>query len=285
MTPRKGIPSLQQMKQEGQKIIMLTAYDYPMARLLDPFVDILLVGDSLGCVIQGKSNTLQVTLDQMIYHSEMVVRGTEQSIIVGDMPFGTFHQSIDKTSEAAVRLMKEAGVHAVKIEGGQRSVKYIEALTQVHIPVMGHIGLTPQSVNKFGGHKVQGRTEEEGQQILEDALAVEEAGVFSVVLEGIPIDLAAKITEALKIPTIGIGAGPHCDGQVLVSYDMLGFNEFAAPMKFTKEYGVLRDVIRKGVQQYVEEVKTNLFPTALHGYKSSKKKENPTNDPSRLIAT
>lgn len=270
MTKRKGIPSLQQMKYEQKKIIMLTAYDYPMARLLDPFVDILLVGDSLGCVIQGKADTLQVTLEQMIYHCEMVVRATNQAIVVGDMPFGTFHQSIDKTSEAAVRLMKEAGVHAVKIEGGVRSVRYIEALTNVHIPVMGHIGLTPQSINKFGGNKVQGQTEKESKQLLEDALAVQEAGVFAVVLEGIPLELAAQVTQALDIPTIGIGAGVLCDGQVLVTHDMLGFNENSAPMKFTKEFGVIREVVRQGVQSYVEEVRSGVFPTMGHSYKSKK---------------
>jgi 3-methyl-2-oxobutanoate hydroxymethyltransferase len=268
MAKRKSIPVLQNMKLTNQKLLMLTAYDYPLARLLDPFVDILLVGDSLACVVQGRADTLPVTLDQMVYHCEMVVRATQQSLVVGDMPFGTFHQSVDYAAKSAIRLVKEAGVHAVKIEGGVRSVPYIEALTNVHIPVMGHIGLTPQSIHKFGGNKIQGRTEEAGKEVLEDALAVESAGAFALVLEGIPADLAGKITAKLQIPTIGIGAGPDCDGQVLVTHDLLGLNEQRAPMKFTKEYVALREIIQNAVQQYVREVREGLFPAEEHSYGS-----------------
>lgn len=254
----------------GDKLVMLTAYDTTMARLLDEAVDLLLVGDSLGCVVHGQPTTLGVTLDEMIYHSKMVTRGAGHALVVGDLPFGSYQVSVEDGLRSAIRLVKEAGVGAVKLEGGVRVQGTIEAIVSAGIPVMGHIGLTPQSYHAMGGHKVQGKTRAAAERLLADALAVEEAGAFAVVFEGIPAELAAELTARLTIPTIGIGAGLGCDGQVLVINDMLGFNEAPAPMRFNKEYASVRDVIREAVQRYAGEVRSGAFPEDKHSFSSPK---------------
>ena len=250
-------------KESGEKITSLTAYDFPFARILDQEgIDMILVGDSLGMVVQGKENTLPVTMDELLYHTRMVVRGTERAMVVGDMPFMSYQVSLEAALENAGRFLKEAGASAVKLEGGADVCHVISALTKAGIPVQGHIGLTPQSVHQMGGFKVQ-RDEE---RLLQDALDVEAAGAFSVVLEGIPSPIAEKITNTLKIPTIGIGAGSACDGQILVLHDMLGINDRFLP-KFVKKYADLAGEARKGLQGYISEVKGGSFPSDEYEYK------------------
>ena len=263
MAPRISTSALMKKKQDGQKITALTAYDYPFARILDQEgIDVILVGDSLGMVVQGKENTLPVTMDEIIYHTAMVVRGTERAMVVGDMPFMSYHASLDKAVENGGRFLKEAGAGAVKLEGGADVCPVINALAKAGIPVQAHIGLTPQSVHQMGGFKVQ-RDED---RLLQDAKDVEAAGAFSVVLEGIPSPIAAKITETLSIPTIGIGAGPDCDGQILVLHDMLGINDRFLP-KFVKKYADIAGEARKGLQGYISEVKAGTFPSDEYEYK------------------
>ena len=258
-------PELVQMKRRGQRITCLTAYDYSFARILDAAgVDILLVGDSLGCVIQGQPNTLPVTLDEMLYHTRSVVRGRTRALVVGDMPFLSFQVSTAKAVRNAGRFLQEAGAEAVKLEGGVDMQQTIAAIVRAGIPVMGHVGLTPQSVHRFGGYKVQGKNNRE--DILRDALAVEEAGAFAVVLEGIPADLATLISERLSIPTIGIGAGPNCDGQVLVIHDMLGIFDDFIP-KFVKRYADLKGVITGAVEAFIHDVREQKFPAEEHSFK------------------
>lgn len=261
--PRATITDLQKKKVEGKKITMLTAYDFPFASLVDKAgIDMILVGDSLGVVVQGKENTLPVTMDQMVYHTDMVVRGTENAFIVGDMPFMSYQVSKKEAIYNAGRFIKEGGCQAVKLEGGASVEKTIEAIAGSDIPVMAHIGLTPQSVHKMGGFKVQKETD----RLLKDARAVEEAGAFSVVLEGIPGELAKKITEEISIPTIGIGAGVHCDGQVLVLHDLLGLFDRFVP-KFIKRYTNLGEEALSAIRQYKEEVEKGEFPGQEHTFK------------------
>ena len=273
MNPQKvTVPEILKRKREGRKISMLTAYDYPFARILDEAgVDVLLVGDTLGMVVQGLETTLPVTVDEIVYHCRMVARGRSRALVVGDLPFLSYQVSVEKALENAGRLLKDGGAEAVKLEGGVAMADTIAALSAVDIPVMGHVGLTPQSVHRMGGHKVQGKKHGKGagerERVVEDALAVQEAGAFAVVLEGIPLDLAAEITERLEIPTIGIGAGVHCDGQVLVLHDLLGLFDRFAP-KFSKRYVNLKEIVGGAVQDYVREVESGEFPTDAHSFHS-----------------
>ena len=257
---------LRRMKAKGQKITMLTAYDAVFARLLDRSgVDVLLVGDSLGMVVQGRKDTLKVTVDQIAYHGAAVTRATERAHVVLDMPFLSYHVSIEDAVRNAGKLIQEGGGHAVKLEGGKERADTIRAVVAAQIPVMGHIGLTPQSVHVMGGFKVQGRSREAGERILADALAVQEAGAYAIVLEGIPAELAAEITDALDIPTIGIGAGSACDGQVLVVTDMLGLEEDFKP-KFVRRFADLGTVVREAVGSYIEDVRSGAFPDEAHSF-------------------
>jgi 3-methyl-2-oxobutanoate hydroxymethyltransferase len=257
---RVNINQIKEMKQKGEKITMLTAYDTPFARILDEAgVDILLVGDSVGSVVAGYPNTLPVTIDEMIYHTRAVVTGTERALVVIDMPFMSYQISIEDAKRNAGRMIKESGAEAVKLEGGVNMKEAIKAIVDIDIPVMGHIGLTPQSIHQMGGHKVQGKVEEQKQKIMADAVAVEEAGAFSVVMECIPTELAQEITEQLSIPTIGIGAGIHCDGQVLVIHDLLGLMGDFRP-KFVKSYVNLQQAITQAVKEYMDEVRKKKFP-------------------------
>jgi 3-methyl-2-oxobutanoate hydroxymethyltransferase len=255
------IHTLQKKKAAGDKITMLTCYDATFARLLDDAgVDVMLVGDSLGMVVQGNSTTLPVTLDEVIYHTRAVVRGTRRAQVVGDMPFMSYQTSVEEAMRAAGRLMKEGGAEAVKLEGGAQHAELVRRLVASGIPVMGHIGLTPQSFHQMGGFKVQGRDKGTAERLLADARTLEEAGAYAIVLEGIPLEVAETITAALGVPTIGIGAGPHCDGQVLVIYDLLGMNEDFKP-KFVKRYENFAVRIRTAVDEYIDEVKTGQFPS------------------------
>ena len=266
MSDKVTVPGIMAMKEQDKKITMLTAYDTPFARILDQTgVDILLVGDSVGSVVAGYPNTLPVTIDEMIYHTRAVVKGTERSLVVIDMPFMSYQINIEDAKRNAGRMIKESGAEAVKLEGGVNMKETIEAIVAIDIPVMGHIGLTPQSVHQMGGFKVQGKVEEQKQKIIADAVAVEEAGAFSVVLECIPTELAQEITEQLSIPTIGIGAGAHCDGQVLVIHDLLGLLGDFRP-KFVKSYVDLRAVISQAVEEFMQEVKKGAFPTEKHSF-------------------
>jgi 3-methyl-2-oxobutanoate hydroxymethyltransferase len=250
------------------KITCLTAYDYPTARLLDDAgVDILLVGDSLGMVVLGYDSTLPVTLDEMIHHTRAVRRGTSRALLVADMPFGSFHVSLDESVRNAVRLVKEAGAEAVKIEGGERRIELIARLVEAEIPVMGHVGLTPQSINALGGFHVQGKTTEAARQLERDARAVEAAGAFSIVLESVPRKLAAAITEKLHIPTIGIGAGPDCDGQVLVFHDFAGLTVGHTP-KFARKYAQLGAELSRASTEFCEDVRSGRFPSDAESYHS-----------------
>ncbi|HZP43407.1 MAG TPA: 3-methyl-2-oxobutanoate hydroxymethyltransferase [Candidatus Binatia bacterium] len=264
------VPEIQRMKGAGERITMVTAYDYPFARLLDEAnVDMLLVGDTLGMVVQGHETTLPVTLDEIIYHTRMVARGRRRALVVGDMPFGSYQTGPARAVESAVRLVKEGGAEAVKLEGGLVVAPTIAAITAIDIPVMAHIGLTPQSVHRMGGHKVQGRKRGKApgarERLIDDAKAVERAGAFAVVLEGIPLELAGEITDMLTIPTIGIGAGVHCDGQVLVLHDLLGLSTWAP--RFAKRYAELGREVVRAASAYVGEVKAGTFPDEEHSYK------------------
>jgi 3-methyl-2-oxobutanoate hydroxymethyltransferase len=264
--PKVTVQTLAKMKAEHRKISMLTAYDASFARLVDQAgVDIILVGDSLGMVVQGGGNTLPVTMDEMIYHCRSVVRGTERAQVVGDMPFMSYQASIEDGIRNAGRLVKEGGVEAVKLEGGADYAELAARLVKIGIPVMGHIGLTPQSLHAMGGFKVQGRSQAQAKRLLDDARALEQAGCYAIVLEGMPLELAQEITEGISIPTIGIGAGVHCDGQVLVIYDLLGMNEEFRP-KFVKRYDNLAVRIRTAVEQYITEVRTGQFPDEDHSF-------------------
>ena len=254
------IPELYKKKAEGKKISMLTAYDFPFAQMADEAgMDILLVGDSLGVVVQGLDNTLPVTLDEMLYHTRMVARAAKNSLVVGDMPFLSYQVSIEDGIRNAGLFLK-AGASAVKLEGGASVCDLIAALSRYDIPVMAHIGLTPQSIHRMGGFKVQGKDDAQAQKLIADAHAVEEAGAFAVVLEGVPRQVAKKITEELSIPTIGIGAGPDCDGQVLVMHDLLGIFDRFVP-KFVKRYANIKADAIKAIAQYKSEVESGEFPS------------------------
>ncbi len=261
------VPHILKMKQGGELITCLTAYDYSLARILDEAgVEMLLVGDSLGCVVQGNHNTLAVTMDEMVYHTRLVARGRKRALLIGDMPFLSYQVSKEQALGNAGRFLQEGGAEAVKLEGGVSIRETIAAIVDAGIPVMGHIGLTPQSVHRFGGYKIQGREKERRDAVLYDALAVEEAGAFSVVLEGMPLDLAREITDRLTIPTIGIGAGVHCDGQVLVLHDMLGLFDDFKP-KFVKQYVNLKASVTGAVKDFIGEVKERKFPAEEHSFK------------------
>ncbi len=254
------------MKKDGTKIACLTAYDYLTAKLLDRSgVDIILVGDSLGMVFQGHETTLPVTLDEMIYHTKAVLRGVKRAMVILDMPFMSYQATAEEGFRNAGRVMKETGAGGVKFEGGERIANLVRMTTKAGIPVMGHLGLTPQSIHQFGGYQPRGATVEEANQILKDAEILQEEGAFSIVLEKIPATLAAKVTSAVKIPTIGIGAGPDCDGQVLVVSDMLGVYEEFRP-RFVRRYAQLADTIRKAVAEYVNDVKNKNFPSKEESY-------------------
>jgi 3-methyl-2-oxobutanoate hydroxymethyltransferase len=260
------IHELLQRKPKGERIVMLTCYDALFARLLDASgVDILLVGDSVNQVLAGRDSTLSATLDQMIYHTAMVRRGAERALVICDLPFLTYQVTTEDALRNAGRVMQATGCHGVKLEGGRPMAPTVRALVDIGIPVMGHLGLTPQSVHALGGYRVQGRDEVAAQRIKDDAKALEEAGAFAVVLELVPAPLASEITKALTIPTIGIGAGPACDGQVLVLHDMLGLNDrFSA--KFVKKYAELAEDVRDAVRRFGDEVREGRYPDAAHSF-------------------
>ncbi len=254
------------MKATGEKIAMLTAYDFLVAKYLDQVgTDIILVGDSLGNVVHGYETTLPVTVDDMIYHAKAVKRAVRNALIVVDMPFMSFQTSVDEAVKNAGRIMKEVGVGAVKLEGGEYIAQIVQHLVKIGIPVMGHLGLTPQSINKFGTYEVRARDRQEADEILRDAKVLADAGVFAIVLEKIPAKLARKITESVPVPTIGIGAGPHCDGQVLVVYDMLGLTEEFKP-RFVRRYAELAVTMRDAFRTYISDVKSERFPTEKESY-------------------
>lgn len=254
------------MKQTGEKIAMLTAYDFLMAKLLDQVgVDIILVGDSLGNVVQGHATTLPVTVDDMIYHAKAVKRAVKNGLIVVDMPFMSYQTSIDDAVRNCGRVMKEVGVGAVKLEGGKYVADIVRHLVEIGIPVMGHLGLTPQAINKFGTYEVRAQDKQEASELLRDAKILQEAGAFAIVLEKIPAKLAKKVTASVSVPTIGIGAGPHCDGQVLVLYDMLGLTEEFRP-RFVRRYAELAELLREAFRAYIDDVKRRRFPTEKESY-------------------
>ncbi len=254
-------------KNEKKPIAMITCYDYAFARMVaETDIDVILVGDSLGNVVAGYDTTLPVTLDQMIYHAGIVRRGAPDMFIVADLPFMSYHVSVEDTMRNCGRIMKETGANAVKLEGGRDFRHIVESLVKASIPVMGHLGLTPQSIHKLGGYSVQGREEDRRHQLIEDAKILEEAGAFSVVLEMVPESLAKEVSEALSIPTIGIGAGRYCDGQVLVINDMLGMNRGFSP-KFLKKYADLFSTVTDAVNSYANEVKEGAFPTEEYSFK------------------
>jgi len=263
---KKTILDFQKMKAAGERIAVLTSYDYPMTGLMDGCgIDMILVGDSVGVVVAGYDNTLPVTMEDMIYHTRSVVRARPQALVVADLPYLSYQTDLSSARLNAGLLIKEGGAAAVKLEGGAQVAGTISAICDMDIPVMAHIGLTPQSLHRMGGFRVQGKGEEQGEKLLADALAVERAGAFAVVLEGIPMALAGRITAALAIPTIGIGAGPQCDGQVLVLHDILGLCSKYAP-KFVKRYADLAPVITDAVSSYIAEVKSGTFPDERHSF-------------------
>ena len=265
--PKTTILDIYKKKAEGRKITMLTAYDFPTAQIVDEAgIDIALVGDSLGMVVQGVDSTLPVTMDEMIYHTRMVARAAKTALVVGDMPFLSYQAGVDDAVRNAGRFLKEAGAEAVKLEGGTSVAGVIRAIVAAGIPVMGHVGLTPQHVHAFGGFKVQGRDEASREKVLADARAVQESGAFSVVLEALPAPLAKEIGGMLSIPTIGIGAGPHCDGQVLVIHDLLGLFDRFTP-KFVKRYANLKEQAVNAVKQFKQDVEDGGFPSEEHSFK------------------
>jgi len=266
------VPELLQRKSTAadstnkKKITCLTAYDYPTARLMDEAgVDVVLVGDSVAMVVLGYESTLPLTMEEALHHTKAVRRGVQRALVVADMPFGTYQGDINEALKNAVRFVKEAGAEAVKVEGGERRLEVIARLTESEIPVMGHVGLTPQSVNAMGGYRVQGKTERAAEQLLRDARAVEAAGAFSIVLEGIPRELATEITKSVRIPTIGIGAGPDCDGQILVLHDLLELT-FQEPPKFARRYANVGEVISQAVREYCSDVQGGSFPSDAESY-------------------
>lgn len=270
---RMTVPRLREMKQRGERITMLTAYDATFARMLDEAdIDVLLVGDSLGMVVQGLDTTLPVTVDEVVYHCRAVARGASRALIVGDMPFMSYQVGPEDALRNAGRFLAQGGAHAVKLEGGESVAPSIRKIVEAGIPVMAHVGLTPQSVHAMGGFRVQGKTESDADRVLRDALAVQEAGAFAVVLEGIPADLAARITDALEIPTIGIGAGVDCDGQVLVSYDMLGLTPQLHP-KFVKRYAQMYAEGVEAARRYKDEVRAGVFPGEEHSFGRAPRRE------------
>jgi 3-methyl-2-oxobutanoate hydroxymethyltransferase len=262
MSSQITINTLYSMKQKGEKITSITAYDYPFAKIADEAgIHIILVGDSLGNVIQGEDNTLGVTMDQMVYHTKIVAKAVNHAMVIADMPFMSYQTSVEQAIANAGRFLKESNAAAVKLEGGAAVSKTIAAITECGIPVQAHIGLLPQSVHQMGGYRVQ----RDEARLLSDARTVEEAGAFSVVLEGIPAGIAAEITRTLSIPTIGIGAGPDCDGQILVIHDLLGMTDRRLP-KFVKQYASIRQQAAEGIKQYITDVQNKTFPSKDHSY-------------------
>lgn len=262
---RHSIHRLREWKAEGRRFAMVTAYDYPSARLVEQAgIPIILVGDSVGSVVLGYESTVPVTMDDILYHTRSVVRGTSKAIIVADMPFMSYQWNADEAVRNAGRLLQEGGATAVKLEGGSHIVPLVSRMVQVGIPVMGHLGLTPQSVNQFGGHRVQGKTPAAAAKLMNDARALEEAGAFAIVLETIPAELARMVSERVSVPTIGIGAGPHCDAQVQVFHDLLGFYDDQRKLRHAKRYAVVGEVIRNALRDYAAEVEGGAFPTAEH---------------------
>lgn len=266
------VPDLMQRKSlaagspNKKKITCLTAYDYPTARLMDEAdVEVVLVGDSVGMVMLGYESTLPLTLEESLHHTKAVRRGVQRALVVADMPYGSYHGDLNEALRNAMRFVKEAGAEAVKVEGGERRLELISRLTEAEIPVMGHVGLTPQSVNALGGYRVQGKTPGTAEQVLRDARAVEAAGAFAIVLEAMPRELGAEITQALRIPTIGIGAGPDCDGQILVLHDMLGLT-FQDPPKFARRYANVGEIISQAVREYCADVQNGNFPADAESY-------------------
>jgi 3-methyl-2-oxobutanoate hydroxymethyltransferase len=284
MTAHKiTVPELRARKTRGPKIAMVTAYDATMAKLLEAGgADVLLVGDSLGMVVQGLSNTLPVTLDEMCYHGRAVARAAQRAHVMGDLPFMSYQASPERAVESAGKLLKEGGCESVKLEGGREFAEHVRRITAASIPVMAHIGLTPQSVHAMGGFKVQGRGAEAAERLLEDAKILEQAGAFGLLLEGIPSELGARITDAVSIPTIGIGAGPGCDGQVLVCYDFLGMYPDLRP-RFVKRFAEIGESIVDATRAYVAEVQGGAFPTDAHSFGSGPKAELTGNRP--VVAT
>ena len=259
-------PSLKASKARGERLVCLTAYDYPTARIVDEAgVDVVLVGDSLGNVVLGYGNTVPVTLDEIIMHTKAVRRGVQRALLVADMPYGSFHTGADDAVRNALRLVKEAGAEAVKLEGGRKRIELVKRLVDEEIAVMGHIGLTPQSINKLGAYRVQGKTAAAARELIDDARALEDAGVFAVVLEVVPREIARIITETLSIPTIGIGAGVHCDIQVLVLHDMLGLS-FGKLARFVRPYANLHQTITDAVTRYAEDVRNGTYPSDAESY-------------------
>ena len=277
----RKIRSLAGSPEAPQKITCLTAYDYPTARLLDDAgVDILLVGDSLAMVVLGYDSTMPVTLEEILHHVRAVRRGTRRALLVADMPYGSFHVSIEESVRNAIRLVKEGGAEAVKIEGGERRIELIARLVEAEIPVMGHVGLTPQSLHALGGFHVQGKTADAARQVEWDARAVEAAGAFAVVLESMPRELAARVTRQVRIPTIGIGAGPECDGQVLVFHDMVGLTAGHTP-KFARQYAHLSGEIARAASEYCEDVRAGRFPSDAESYHAPTEWREPLPEPQR----
>ena len=271
--PPVTVPRLRKMKRDGERITMVTAYDATFARLFDDAgMDVLLVGDSLGMVVQGQDSTLPVTVDEVIYHCRAVARGTRRAHLVGDMPFLSWQVSTEQALTNAGRFLSEGGAQSVKLEGGVDAAPTIERIVHAGIPVMAHVGLTPQSVHAMGGFRVQGKTEDAAARVLADAKAVAEAGAYSLVLEGIPTDLAKRITDEVAIPTIGIGAGPHCDGQVLVCYDLLGLTRDMKP-KFVKRYAEFFEEGVAAARRYGDEVRAGVFPSEEYSFGNVKKSE------------
>ena len=270
---RVSIPRLLEMKREGERVGMLTAYDYPTARILDRAgVDVMLVGDSLGMVVLGYESTVFVTLEDMIHHIKAVVRGAERALVIGDLPFGSYNESPEQAVHSANRLVKEAGCAAVKLEGGIEMAPIVRAISEAGIPVVGHVGLLPQSASKVGGFKVQAKTAEEATKLVESGRAIEKAGAFMVVIEAVPAPVGKFLSQSLNIPVIGIGAGPGCDGQVLVTPDMLGIQDELTP-RYLKRYASLSPTIEDAVREYLSEVKSGKFPAEEHSYPMDSEEE------------
>src|SRR4051812_6986562 len=258
--------TLQKMKQTGERISMITAYDYSFARIFDAAdIDVILVGDSASNVMAGNETTLPITLDQMIYHATSVIRGVKRCLVVVDLPFGSYQSNSKEALSSAIRIMKETGAHAIKLEGGEEVLESINRIVAAGVPVMGHLGLTPQSIYKFGTYNVRAKEEVEANKLRKDAKLLQDAGCFAVVLEKIPATLAKEVSESLHIPTIGIGAGKHCDGQVLVMHDMLGINTEFRP-RFLRQYLNLHEQVTNAVQKYISDVKSNKFPSDKEQY-------------------
>lgn len=269
---KTSVETLLEKKKNDEKITMLTAYDYPSAKLLDQAgIDSILVGDSVNNNVLGRKSTISATMNEMIHHTKAVAKGVENALLIGDMPFLSYQASDEEAVKNAGRFLKEAGAEAVKVEGGRESLSQINKIIEAGIPVMGHLGLTPQRIHQFGGYRPRGKKKSEAEDIFRDAVELEEAGVFGLVLESVPLQLSKAITETINVPTIGIGAGPHCDGQVLVLHDILGLSELSP--KFTKEYVDLSSQIGKAVRKFKKEIKSGDFPEKDHSYRMEKHQE------------